>query len=290
MSLESMLTEGLPLNRKERFFTGTVFPMIVCKDNLKHLHLFLSMLPGIEVPTIIADPAKTNVLFFTEYSLLESLVGAAKETFKELPGTKDTPDIVIWIKSSRNILITLEAKMYDTPTTDALNRQMQAQAKMLKSIKNTIGIDQIYHYALLPEKLLKQRQELCFPIITWEQLLKQYKPICDGDYFYNMLRIALERYDDLVSAGPLYGINCEEKISGQQIYELFKQGVLDKSSMGRNKGINGELLRNDIATRKWQSFKYETSSKRPSELNKNWFLIEDFINLIDRQQGSQFAT
>jgi len=34
MSLTDMLEKDLPLNRKERFYTGTVLPMIVCKVNL----------------------------------------------------------------------------------------------------------------------------------------------------------------------------------------------------------------------------------------------------------------
>lgn len=50
MSLEEMLRTELQLNRKERFFTGTVFPMIVCKDNFRHLHLLLSLLGVFPIP------------------------------------------------------------------------------------------------------------------------------------------------------------------------------------------------------------------------------------------------
>ena len=32
MSLSQMMMNELPLNRKERFYTGTVLPMIVCRD------------------------------------------------------------------------------------------------------------------------------------------------------------------------------------------------------------------------------------------------------------------
>ena len=35
MTLEELMKSELPLNRKERFFTGTVSPMIVCRDNFK---------------------------------------------------------------------------------------------------------------------------------------------------------------------------------------------------------------------------------------------------------------
>jgi hypothetical protein len=44
MSLEELMSEDLPLNRKERFFTGTILPMLVCKDSFKHLHGLLALI------------------------------------------------------------------------------------------------------------------------------------------------------------------------------------------------------------------------------------------------------
>jgi len=71
MSLEEIHSAELPLNRKERFFTGTVFPMITCKDNFAHLHILMSLLGVSPIPTIVANPDETNIQFFTEYSLQE---------------------------------------------------------------------------------------------------------------------------------------------------------------------------------------------------------------------------
>jgi len=283
MSLEEMLRDELPLNRKERFFTGTVFPMIVCKDNFKHLHLLLSLLGVSPTPAIVFDPNETNILFFTEYSLVESAIGAVKQRFKMLPETKDTPDIVILIKScDQKILVALEAKMYDAPTADKLNKQMVAQQKILESIRKTLSVDKdkIYHYALLPEKLHRQAPNITYPVVTWESVCKAYESVCKNDYFFNLLRLSLDMYEELVSTVN-FKQNSEEEIQGEQVYKRFKHGRLDKVSMGRKGGINGDRLKKDIATGKWRTFPYETSSKKPEDINHNWFEIKDFVKLIE---------
>jgi len=280
MSLQEMLKE-LPLNRKERFFTGTVLPMIVCKDNFKNIHILLSLVGIFETTILNFNPSESNVLFFTEYSLVESLIGKDKHRFKGLPKTKDTPDIIIYIKSAKKKLVALEAKMYDVPTADKLNDQMEAQQKILKSIEISLDTDKPHHYLLLPEKLAKQSNGLEYPVITWEALQAAYEPVCKDDYFFELLRISLNKYDELVSPGITYGINCEEKISGQQILKRFQSGTMDKISMGRDGGIDGLALKQDITTGKWQTFPYETSSQNLKGINRNWFLIEEFVKRIE---------
>ena len=285
MSLKEMLGTELPLNRKERFFTGTVFPMLVCKDNFRHLHLLLTLLGVSPAPAIISTTNKENFLFFSEYSLVESLLGAAKQRFNNLPHTKDTPDIVILIKAETKILVALEAKMYDVPRADELNQQMYAQKKILESIQETLDVDKIYHYALLPEKLAnKLAHGLTYPVITWETIYKEYEPICKNDYFFDLLRISLDMYDELASHGSdSYGLNSEEKMTGQQIYERFKLGTLEKLSMGRAGGLYGIKLKADIANDKWRRFPYETSTKKSVDLNGNWFGIKDFVEIIENK-------
>ena len=283
MSLEEMLRTELPLNRKERFFTGTVFPMITCKDNFKHLHILFSLLGITPIPPLVSNPVETNILFFSEYSLVESLLGVDKQRFKNLPPSKDTPDIIILIKAETKILIALEAKMYGSPNVSNLNQQMNAQQKILESIRVTLDVDKIYHFALLSEKYLENpAYQPSFPVVTWENIYKAYEPVCKNDYFFNLLRVSLEMFDDLVSTGSSsYGLNSEKKISGQQIYERYKKGTMDKVSMGRFGGINGVKLQGDINSGKWKTFLYETSSINSDDINRNWFRIADFVNIIE---------
>src|SRR4051812_14560041 len=103
LSLEKLLNQELPLNRKERFFTGTVFPMIVCRNNFEHFSIFLEMIGCSEALPVISDPAATNILFFTEYSLVESIVGLTRSRFDDSPKIKDTPDVMILIQGDSGI-------------------------------------------------------------------------------------------------------------------------------------------------------------------------------------------
>ena len=285
--LKRMFETQLPLNRKERFYTGTVFPMIVCRDNFKHFHLFLSKL-GIAPPReITTENGETNIQFFTEYSLVESIFTEAdKQRFKEPPKAKDTPDIVILIKDEKTkILIALEGKMYDVPKEMALNRQMRAQRKILASIMGALQVNEndVYHCALLPEKLAMKMQNLKFPVVKWEDIREAYEPVCRGDYFFDLLCLSLEKYDELVSCGIAFGRNCDEKIRGIDIYNGFNEERLQKVSMGRDGGINGKRLEKDILSGNWRKHLYETSSREPTDINSNWFFIRDFVKLVENK-------
>jgi hypothetical protein len=121
-------------------------------------------------------------------------------------------------------------------------------------------------------------------VITWETIYEAYETVCRNDYFFDLLRISLDMFDELVSTGVPYGQNSEEKISGQQIYARYKQGTLDKVSIGRAGGQFGDKLQEDIATGKWRTFLYETSTKKSVDINRNWFGIEDFVNLVESKK------
>ena len=282
MSLKELLETGLPLNRKERFFTGTVFPMVVCKNNFENINLLLSLFDLPETINVNVSPDSENILFFTEYSLVESLIGTAKERFKELPDSKDTPDIVILIEDKKKYLIALEAKMYDVPSVDKLNLQMNGQGKILNSVGKTLGINEFYHYLLLPERFKQKVLGLNYPVITWEDIMRAYEPVCAGDYFFELLRISLDKYDELVSLGLTFSMNCEERVLGEKIYDRFKRGDVFMVSMGREGGLRGNKLKEDIDSGSWCKYRYETSSKRPKDINRNWFLVEDFIKLLEQ--------
>lgn len=83
-TLVELLDRPLPLNRKERFYTGTVLPAIMCADNFAHLGRVSELLPTGPLE-VRADPDDCTVVFFTEYSLTESLVGQSAKRFGDPP-------------------------------------------------------------------------------------------------------------------------------------------------------------------------------------------------------------
>ena len=87
MSIAHLADTGLPFNRKERFFTGTVLPMLVCAADFAHFSR-LTELVGLGPIEVDARPSSANVQFFTEYSFVESVVGEAKLRFPGAPVRK----------------------------------------------------------------------------------------------------------------------------------------------------------------------------------------------------------
>ncbi|CAN5821140.1 hypothetical protein BH24ACT5_BH24ACT5_30930 [soil metagenome] len=74
LNLGRTADERLPLNRKERYYTGTVLPMIVAADGFAHLHRFLH-LSGLRVDPAWVTPlvGGQDIQFFTEYGFAESV-------------------------------------------------------------------------------------------------------------------------------------------------------------------------------------------------------------------------
>ena len=159
MSLKEMIETGLPLNRKERYFTGTVIPMIICKDNFRHFGTFLDLIGVTEYSEIKAKPEESNIEFFTEYSLKESIYSCEdKKRFTHIPETKDTPDLMILMKRSdqKRLLIIIEAKMYGFYKEQSLHDQIKQQAVTKEFLKTHLNLDEIdiHHIILIPDQLL----------------------------------------------------------------------------------------------------------------------------------------
>jgi hypothetical protein len=283
VSLENLMATQLPLNRKERYYTGTVFPMIVCRRGFQDFSLFTSLIEGFPQQEISVLPHHTNIQFFTEYSLAESIYGTEKNRFPDPPLSRDTPDILILIQGDVKVLIAIEAKMYDLPLPDDLRIQMERQRKILDYIQSVIGIDEVFHIALLPKPLSSGMGTFPYPIMTWEALHERYSTAGDNDYFLEVLQIALDHYNEFVSKGVAYGQNCEMKLRGMDIYRGYKQGTLPIHFVGRDRGLYGVNLAEDLASGNWRTRLYETNSQKVS--NKNWFPVEEFVTLIDEQQG-----
>ncbi|MGK4008506.1 hypothetical protein WMF31_38205 [Sorangium sp. So ce1036] len=282
MSIAHLADTGLPLNRKERFFTGTVLPMLVCADDFAHFGR-LTELVGLGRVTVDARPDSANVQFFTEYGFAESLVGETTGRFPGAPTAKDTPDVLIYIAGPTRALLAIEAKMYDRPTTAELNEQLAAQAALVRYLAGRLDVDaaRIAHVALLPAALAREIVALSVPTVTWEQIMETYADVAPR-YFVEVLRVALARYERLVSPRRTSGANAEMKLAGAEIYERHRAGSLATPWMGRQGGLNGAELARDIASGTWRAQRYECSSKPVH--NPNWFSVDEFVTRIAQTQ------
>jgi hypothetical protein len=284
MSLAQMMKTGLPMNRKERYFTGTVLPMIVCANGLRDLGVLATLIPGCTLPPIVADPRTANIQFFSEYSLAESIHGpATRARFPNPPKTKETPDIMFLVAGKPSVLVAIEAKMYDQPTAMELMTQMQAQRFQLDYLRDTLAIGSVHHAALLPAGLaarLRSQLPAPFPVIVWEDLLAAYRTVRgEDDYFLGMLALALEQWSILAAKPSVQGATADQKLTGAEILEHLDDPAV--RTMSRNGGIGGMALQNDLPAGKWRKHHYEVSAAE-EPVNGNWFLVEEFVAMLRR--------
>ncbi|MDI1430193.1 hypothetical protein [Polyangium sorediatum] len=277
MSIETLADTGLPFNRKERYFTGTVLPMLVCAHDFAHFGR-LTELAGLGRVEVDGSPRRANIQFFTEYGFVESLLGEeAERRFPDAPTTRDTPDVLVYVNGPRRVLLAIEAKMYDQPSAADLEEQLRAQAGIVAYLRDKLGVAQenVAHVALLPEGLARRVGGLSVRTITWETLLDVYADV-GAPYFVEVLRVALARYPALLAKREMvFGANAEARWTGEEIVRQYQAGTLTHPWMGRRNGLAGAELREDITSGAWRTVRYECSSKGVD--NRNWFAVAEFV-------------
>ena len=286
-------SEILPLNRKERFYTGTVLPSIICYNNFKYLNRFLKLIGGFNQELLIfPNHDNNNILFQTEYSFKESLV---EDYFiKKFAGnyeTKDTPDIVILITEPEIILFVGEAKMFSNANAGDINNQMKNQEWFIEAMQKGLNIknENCYHFALLPQKFIPNKKVIDYPVVFWEEIIHEFKDLLEADYFFNVLKIALDKFDVLKSANSgnaiSYGMNMDFKLSGQKIFDLNING--ERFWVGRKGGISGNKFKTDVSTGGWRKFEYEINKTAEFAPNRNWFSSDEFVERVEDSESKR---
>lgn len=282
-SVSETVDSLLPLNRKERYYTGTVLPMIVASDGFVHLHRLLSLcgLPPVEIEQPGRD-GLTKVEFTTEYSFAESrFTEQDKARFPNAPTDADTPDVVI---AGPDWLLAIEAKVFHNPLPEALNHQMKRQQVLVDYWTTTLGIspDRVRHVLLLPAAL--PVDGVAFPVVTWESVLAAYQVVGPA-HWTATLATALDRYDSMVSRSRMFGENADGHLTGQEIVNAHAAGTLEYPFMGRGGGLQGAALAEDVLTGKWRVRRYEV---RQDALpgNPNWFNVLDFITVTAHHEST----
>ena len=197
MRLEKLFgrKDRLPLNRKERYYTATVLPGIVCSDGLAR---FLKLL---ERPNVVADltSAATNVQFFTEYDLRDAIRGRQDSPHEELRQclSGDSPDLVILIEASLPLLLVVEAKLFSATTTGDIVSQIGRQKKfVVEPLKRIIGACDAIQVALVPQSLANDvrvppSDSPEYRTLTWEEIAQDYADVASAAYWVQVLRYAL---------------------------------------------------------------------------------------------------
>ncbi len=274
-TVDSTSPHWLPLNRKERYYTGTVLPMLIGSDRFSQLHRFLALC-GLVVEPFGRDDdgGGPGIQFFTEYNLFESIFTKEdRARFEADPPTeRDTPDLVL---VGSDWLLVVEAKMFHKPNPATMTEQLRRQRTIVKYLADAlphIPADRVAHVLLVPGGL--DTTGVPGKILRWEDVRDAYRFV-GPLYWHDVLADALARYTDLVSKGPLFHQNMQAMMTGQEIVTAHAEGNDDYQYMGRKRGLDGAELAEDIKSGNWRTQRYEVSDIHPS--SGNWFTVAEFI-------------
>ncbi|CAK0761898.1 putative Restriction endonuclease [Azospirillaceae bacterium] len=285
MKVDELFEKFVPINRKEAYYTATVLPGIVCRDNFAHFGRFLQLL-GIEGVEIKANADDCNVQFFSEYNLMESIYWDYPEMVSDDDPLKKfdkvAPDIVVFISGPTSHLISIEAKMFDRPKRKKLIAQVKQQEQMINALEdifkkrgNSLSL-QKHFMVLLPEGYFQEMRADKYPVITWESVLDIYKDVAESDYFHKVLSVALDKLDSSKK-------QKKKSTKGQEIFNKYENLSLEYQYMGRKGGLSGKLLKKDIEEGTWKNQPYEVGNEDKKE-KPNWFPVSEFIKLVRQNQ------
>jgi hypothetical protein len=272
--VEEAAATRLPINRKERFYTGTVLPMLVASDGFAHLDRFLGLC-GLDVHVEPGRDGRQDIQFLTEYGFAESVFTELDHQRWPETAAKDTPDVVL---TGPDWLLAVEAKMFHNPSALALAGQMRDQATLVRSWKQTLGLldHQVRHVLLLPGRLAERVGPLAFDVVTWEDALAAYRAVGPA-YWVGVLDVALRAHRDLESRGPAFGRNAHDKLTGAEIHAAHGEGTLQFDHIGRSGGLDGWRFHEDIDSGRWRTTRYEVRNGHLSG-NPNWFTMVEFLS------------
>lgn len=278
--LSWLFDHRLPINRKERYYTGTVLPMIVASDGFKHFGEFLALCGVDEHVALDANPDSSNVQFFTEYGFEESLKGEAEKRRFGETGGRHAPDLVVYVEGGRSLLLCIEAKVFSRPSIADLREQLQEQTELLRVMKKGVRKQPcVYQVALLPRGLGMLEPINGVPVLTWESVAETFRDVA-SPYWIRVLDLALRDYGRLASQSSGGRENCDAVMAGKEILARHLMEELPYTWMGRGGGWSGSALSKDVETGKWKTQRYEVR-RDPLHDNRNWFPIAKFIKKID---------
>jgi hypothetical protein len=176
----------------------------------------------------------------------------------------------------------IEAKLYANVQASALNRQMENQERrLLRYLRQRWPGLHTIHAALLPEKMKREFGDRGPGlVVTWEQIRDKYEDVESARYFHGILRIALSAYETLRERPSLP--NADGELTGAEILHGHQNDTLRFKTMGRQGGIDGDSLKEDIKNDTWREQRYQVRDASDA-LNQNWFPVSVFVKLLADQ-------
>lgn len=279
---KQVLKTELPLNRKEKFYTATIFPSLLFHNGLHNFFHFLSQIKYF--PSDINELATgDNFLFYTEYNLKQSAGERCVGKQFDIEAN-DTPDVVIEILKPSRALIVVEGKMFQNLSQAEFHDQMNRQREVIiEPLKKEYALDpeRIFHIALVPAALsFSNTQD--YQVLCWEGFVNDQGFRVQDNYFFNYLKIALENYGDLVQKCSTWGkaSTVERMCKGYEIIKMVESGA--KLWVGRKGGER--KIQTDIDKNIWQNHNYSINQISSYPPSVNWIAGGRFKEMVIDQR------
>ncbi|MEL7642324.1 MAG: hypothetical protein AAGU21_22030 [Solidesulfovibrio sp.] len=268
---QSLCCSELPLNRKEKFYTGTVFPSLLFHNGIENLKMFISNIDGfngIDLKELTGD----DVLFYTEYNFKQSCILTEDITHSNFK-TNDTPDVVVEILKPTKCFIVIESKMFMKTTQAVFDSQMKRQREyIIDYLPSGLGVsrDKCFHVALIPERLGYEKSN-DYSLFFWDDFLDENVYSFKANYFYKYLRFAMENYETLSFKNTAFFNSVRGAVSGKTIREDMLKGK--RYYIGREGGER--IIDADIDSGIFESRTYWYNDVIPHRAKKgNWLRID----------------
>lgn len=280
MSLERLFDRALPLDRSDAFFSATVLPMLVTVDDFRYFGR-LTDLAGLGRMGVDAMPDSASVEFFTDYSVSASAVGRARERFMNAPRERHPTSAIAYLAGPPRSLLAIDVRMFSRPSIEELQDRIASKLTLVDFIASRLSINprQVALVTLVPGRTAAESKALGVPVLTWEQVLAAFGDVAPP-YYVEVLRQALDRYDELVERPRGRASDADMRLSGLELYERYHQGTLDVPWMQRDGGLWGSRLQEDIDTGRWRTQRYDCRT-RHIRGDGNWFTVADFVSQVD---------
>lgn len=297
----SVQKNRLPINRKERFYTGTVLPGLIYSDGMHGLFDLLRE-TGLVLDYV---PDMAAVQIFTEYDLRDAIRGDERSSWKHLLSrlekevcaegatqlSGDTPDLVILVEQPKPLLIVIEAKLFNGESAKDLKIQIDRQQRyVVEPLKEILGNVDALQIALVPLSMSPDIVKLAgdppaFRVITWQGVVAKYESVDAAAYWIGPLSHALSRFDDLLSQGSRSQGHASRRMTASEILLAHQDPDCPIRHVGAA-GRTWRLLQQDIASSGGTRRTYAVNHNAKSP-GRNYLPVADFISFVQawRQCG-----